>query len=149
MRTKNIRLTFFVGLLAMIVACGRDGQKNVTTDEIVALEKEVMQIHDEVMPKMSDIARLMDILDKESANRNLDSLTQSEISKAIAMLQSGDSLMWEWMHNYGVPENISPDSIHTYLQTEKIHMTRIRDIMEAGIKNAEALAQKLGYGKPN
>ena len=149
MRTINIRLAFFVGLLAMIVACGRNGQKNVTTDEIVALEKEVIQIHDEVMPKMSDIARLMDILDKESANSNLDSLTKSEISKAIAMLQSGDSLMWEWMHNYSVPEDVSPDSVHAYLQSEKIRMTTIRDVMEDGIKYAEALAQKLGYGKQN
>jgi hypothetical protein len=139
----------FISCLLVLWGCTGDGSKSVSATDITALEAEVIKIHDDVMPKMSDIARLMEILEKESGNIVLDSTTHNEIGDAMRLLQEGDSLMWEWMHNYRLPENVTADSLYDYLEGEKQRMTKVRDVMEAGIKNAEQLAQKLGYGNPN
>ena len=135
--------------LLIFAACAGDRTKHTLASEISALEAEVIRIHDDVMPKMSDIARLMEIMATESENTALDSLTHEEIDKAVSLLEAGDSLMWEWMHNYRLPENVTADSIHAYLQNEKLRMTKVRDTMVKGIANAEQLVQKLGYGNPN
>ncbi|HLF64508.1 MAG TPA: hypothetical protein VI603_12180 [Saprospiraceae bacterium] len=132
----------------VVVACAGSQQKTRQKD-IVSLEKNIMQIHDEVMPKMSEIARLIPALETEAKNSNLDSILHQQIAKSIAELNAGDSLMWEWMHNYKMPENVSPDSIHAYLQSEKARISKVRDAMLTGIKNAESLLQKLGHVQPN
>lgn len=129
--------------LSLLTACtGSEEQKQ--QEDIRSLEKEVIRIHDEVMPKISDIARLLSILEIDEKNSTIDSLTHKDISESIDQLNMGDSLMWEWMHNYRKPEDAPLDSIEAYLQSEITRVTKVRDVMLEGIKNAESLVQKLG-----
>jgi hypothetical protein len=138
-------LIIFVSLSLLTACTGSKEQKQ--QEDIRALEKEVIAIHDEVMPKMSDIARLLSILEIDEENSSIDSLTHKDISESIAELNMGDSLMWEWMHNYRKPEDAPLDSIEAYLQSEITRVTKVRDVMLEGIKNAEALVQKLDHDR--
>ena len=72
-----------------------------------------------------------------------------EIDKTLDELEAGDSLMWDWMHNYNKPEEAPMDSIYAYLQKEKQRVMKVRDVMLASIEHAESLTQKLGHGTPN
>lgn len=142
-------LSVIIPVVVSLFICCKADKTSVQQEEIIALEKEVLHIHDEVMPKMSDIAKLMEILEKESLNPNLDSLLRQDIANTMTTLAAGDSLMWEWMHNYAKPEEAPLDSIKSYLLTEKARISTVKDIMLDGIKNAESLVQKLGHGQPN
>lgn len=142
-------LSVIIPVVVSLFICCKGDKTSVQQEEIIALEKEVLHIHDEVMPKMSDIAKLMEILEKESLNPNLDSLLRQDIANTMTTLAAGDSLMWEWMHHYAKPEEAPLDSIKSYLLTEKARISTVKDIMLDGIKNAESLVQKLGHGQPN
>ncbi len=96
---------------------------------------------------MSDIARLTSILEIDEDNSSLDSVIHKDISKSVAELSAGDSLMWQWMHNYRKPENAPLDSIQAYLESEKARIAQVRDVMIEAIKNAESLVQKLEHDK--
>jgi hypothetical protein len=147
----NSKHSISVVLLAMglfMIACGQE-TKDATHEEIIALEKEVIRVHDEVMPKMSDIARLSEILEQEALNTNLDSVSSAAVRDALAQLTSADSLMWEWMHNYNKPEDAPAETIKAYLLKEQQRVQVMRDAMLRSISNAESLAQKLGHVAPN
>ncbi len=101
MNTKFfITFLFFISL----AACNQDA------DQVEELENEVMEIHDQVMPKMQDI---MNVKKQLSAKlTELDSLQQEGVSsttlaeqkmKALEISQeltTADSLMMEWMYQY-------------------------------------------------
>jgi len=134
-------------ILGLFACAGKP--KSTPQKDVVALEKEIIAIHDEVMPKMSDIARLTEVLDSEAANPNLDSLVHANILLVRAELNAGDSLMWDWMHNYSKPEDAPIDSVEAYLLSEKERVTKVRQVMLDAISHAESIAQKLGHGQPN
>lgn len=144
---KNQHFALFLAF-SMLMACTPKGP-SAEQQEVENLEKEVMFIHDEVMPKMSQLESLRTSLEAELNTPELDSTLRLEIQSSIAKLQAGDSLMWDWMHNYKKPEDAPLDSLSAYLQSEKVKVTAMRDAMLEGIQNAESLIKKLNDAKPN
>jgi len=144
---KNHHLAFFLGI-AILFACG---PKAPSPEEqaVEALEKEVMAIHDEVMPKMSQLESLTTSLQTELNKPELDSMLRMEIQNSITLLEAGDSLMWNWMHNYKKPEGVPLYSLSTYFQSEKAKVTTMRNAMLEGLQRAESLVKKLDNAKPN
>ncbi|GHB77514.1 viral A-type inclusion protein [Persicitalea jodogahamensis] len=83
---------------------------NKSAEQVKEIEEEVMAIHDQVMPKMSDIMSLKKQLSAKMVE--LDSLQQEGVSsttlaeqkmKAMELSQeltTADSLMMEWMYQY-------------------------------------------------
>jgi hypothetical protein len=122
-------------------------QAGASKEELIKLEKEVLRIHDEVMPKMSDIVRLQGILEPALQDPQIDSLMKEEIKKSLVTLNAGDSLMLEWMHNYKKPEEAPADSILAYLKKEEARIKQVSEVMLNGIREAESLAQKLSHGQ--
>ena len=145
--------TFWVicGLAFMaIVGCQGDEKPHDggKADLINEMKKEVIAMHDEVMPKMGDIARLKENLETELGNVALDSSIYIQINERITALVEGDSLMWEWMHNFSVPQT-SEDSVLLYLKSEKSRIDHVANKMHESINQAESLLLKLGHGQPN
>lgn len=140
---KNTVLSCF--LVCAWMACKE--QAGTSKEELIKLEKEALRIHDEVMPKMSDIVRLQGILEPALQDPQVDSLMKEDIKESLVALNAGDSLMFEWMHNYKKPEDAPADSIHAYLKKEEARIKHVSEVMLNGIKEAESLAQKLGHGQ--
>ena len=129
-----------------VFACKSDGSGE-SENSARALEKEVLAIHDEVMPRMGEIESLRESLVSELENTALDSQLRVATNEAISRLELGDSLMWDWMHNYSIPENVSNDSVVKYLENEKRQITQVRQTMQGAITGAEGLLQKLGHSR--
>jgi len=146
---RSFYILAFMAISGLFACAGNQNQESTTQNDVVALEKEVIAVHDEVMPKMGDIARLSEVLDSEAMNPNLDSLTHASILQVRAELNAGDSLMWDWMHNYNKPEGAPLDTLKAYLLSEKERVTKVRTTMLEAIRHAESLAQKLGHGQQN
>lgn len=96
---------YFLSLLSLLVwSCAEPSKKSEPTSQDPYSMESVMAVHDEVMPKMSEIARLIDEL-KPLSEKNPD----SPYTNAIAALQKSHKAMMDWMGDIG--EAFTPDEI--------------------------------------
>ena len=110
------------------------------------LYDEVIGIHDEVMPKMSNLLAL----ERQLMERieQLDSTKAGDIDKAgkfkdqISNLQEADEAMMQWMRNFQVDqEGWSHDSVMSYLSDEKERISIVREKMLNVILETEKLLE--------
>ncbi len=110
------------------------------------LMKEVMATHDEVMPKMGTIGKLVGQL-KPMA----DSLgTASTEAKAMRDLQEANKAMMDWMQDFG--NRFDSDEImygkelseekRELLKAELENINDVKDAINSSIKNAEEILNK-------
>jgi predicted nucleic acid-binding Zn-ribbon protein len=139
MHIRNISPFLLIALLGLLMlACGEK------KDPVVSLQQEVMAVHDEVMPKMGEIAQLEKSLRKERerlAQLEMPDSTQMEVLlEEITTLKRANEGMMDWMRNYEAPspEQDQAESI-AYLndQMEKIEAVKT-DMMES-IEHANTL----------
>lgn len=102
--------------------------------------KEVMAIHDEVMPKMSTMHQYKKEL-KKLRDSNPDA--EKAILQRIALLESADEGMMAWMHAFKVPEDKS--AAKTYLEAEKIKIQQVSDDMYRSMDEAKKLIDSLHF----
>lgn len=147
-----VSILLIVSPILLIISCGEAGKSSdntVSREQLVALEKEVIDIHDEVMPRLTEMSSLITKLEEESKNEALEAFQQDQVRMAIKLLKDGDSLMWLWMHEYNKPEDVTLDSLHTWLLEEHDRIRDVRGAMLESIRNANALLQLLGHGQPH
>lgn len=112
--------------------------------------KEVMAIHDSIMPAMSTIMELKAKIARQI--RSTDSLLAikpnarllKQKSQAIEIqnqLEKADLKMMEWMHQYHADtlEKLDTNGVSTYLSEQKIKIEAVRQLMKESIENAESI----------
>lgn len=135
---KQLLLAF--ACLAVITAsCKQESKKEETNPKMA----EVMAIHDEVMPKMGTIGKLVAEL-KPMADT---SQTDSAYIKAVTDLQAAHKSMMDWMKGFG--ERFDSEEIlkgkpltpekQKWLEEEEVKVKAMRDQVNQSIKNAEQL----------
>lgn len=104
-----------------------------------ALYREVMEVHDEVMPKMNDIHRIKTSLKEELANNpGLPESVRKEKESLIVQLDSAGEGMMDWMRKFDPPSDSSEAVMKAYLEEEMVRVQKVRD----DILNALAEADK-------
>ena len=100
------------------------------------LYKEVMEIHDAVMPEMSTI---------HAIKRDLKSIetpeTKEVILQNIKALNDADEAMMAWMAAFKLPEDKSSEK--EYLEAEKIKISQVSELMYTSIKNGKHVLDSL------
>lgn len=106
------------------------------------MEEEVMYIHDDVMPKMSDIMK-----HKEKINELLTDSTWHEsnpeyvvnLRNTLDKLNEAEKEMWDWMHNYSdVYGQLQTEQQKSeFLLQEKEKISEVRVLMLESIELAE------------
>lgn len=143
--------TWTVLIAVATMACGSASEKNSDVDSgkdpaITALrnlEKDVIDVHDEVMPKMATLNNTRVKLLKHYGDKNLSADKRTGLSNAIMHLEEADSLMWAWMHNYNRPDyDRNLDSARIYLENEMATVTIMRDKFLSSMEEGEALLIK-------
>lgn len=103
------------------------------------LEKEhlaIMEIHDEVMPMISDMVKIRKDLAQTLGES--DSTRQEQLKQCIRDLQTAEKGMWDWMAAYQKPttyEGASP----TYMSDQKQAIQAVSDAMKSSYEHAEKL----------
>lgn len=138
---------FMIGLMAFtffwLQACSPEG------DKAQELDKEVLAIHDEVMPRMDDIMSLQRKLTGKVTE--LDSLQQEGVSSTTLaeqrqkahdlhrQLSQADSLMMEWMYNYRRDSALalSAQEAVGYFEKEKEKIKLVKEKTNRSISEAE------------
>jgi len=138
----KIRYVIFTLLtLAFLLSCK---EKKEAEDTLTQM-KEVMAIHDEVMPKMGTIGKLVAELKPK-----IDS-TESGIAYEVAMkdLQAAHKSMMDWMKGFG--DRFTSDEIlkgaelteekKMWLNEEEEKVKALKEQINTSIKNAEKLLE--------
>ena len=126
-------LSFSIG----VMSCKNDQPMEKAEDQL--LHDKVMAIHDEVMPKMSDIHRL-----KKELRAEIDSTQQEElesITRQLVLLNDADESMMDWMHELKIPEERIAKI--EYLEGQVPLIENVRDKMLAAIETSEELLEDL------
>lgn len=149
MQTKLI--AFFLLALTLAACKPKSGEQEAEVEEQnidrgnlqtqQAEWEEVMAIHDEVMPKMSEVERLKTALQAELPEAEGDRRTKVE--RIIGDLEAADQAMWDWMYGLKQLDNLRDSLEHPrimdYLASEKKDVTEVKQKIERAIKNANDL----------
>jgi hypothetical protein len=134
---KTFALLFIIGL----VSCSKNKDNKAsdpeTDDPNKVLYNQVMDIHDEVMPRMDDIMRLKREL-KESIEKsnNLVPEKKKELEQKILQLDSAGKAMMAWMNDFR-PEEYTGEDLRDYLESEKERVTKVKELMLEAIQKAK------------
>lgn len=125
---KNL-IYIFIALM-IIVGCG---EKSV-------LEMKVMEVHDEVMPKLGKLNKL-----RSGLSKSLPSITDQNLKKTvletIKNLEDADDGMMDWMAEWKIPAE-EPQKTE-YLKSEMIKINKVKKDMLESMDAATALQSKI------
>ena len=130
--------------VAMALSC-KEEKKTTESQETTQME-EVMAIHDEVMPKMGVLGRLVGKL-----KAKVDSTEQGMVyEKAMKDLQAANNSMMQWMQGFG--DRFDSDEIlngkvlteqkQKWLDQEEEKVKALREQINSSIEKAEALLEE-------
>lgn len=145
MKTQN--LLFLLSLLFLATACGNNVEQLKAEEDKLA--SEVMEVHDEVMPKMAEINRLSRELDKyyEANKETISDELDGQIELVQRELEKADDGMMGWMANYRQPEALREEKTHdeimTYLQEQKALISEVAGQINSSIEEAQKLKESL------
>lgn len=141
MNTKHILALFFSVILFLSVSC-KEGKKEKPAGTENQMEQ-VMAIHDEVMPKMGQIGRLVGKLKSKVDT----TATGVEYGKAMRDLQDANTSMMDWMQGFG--DRFDSDEImngkeltlekQEWLNEEEEKVEMVKEKINSSIEKAEAL----------
>lgn len=119
-------MKYFMIVLAsfFLLTCGHKGDKNDP------LYKEVMAIHDEVMPKMSTMHKIKKQL------RQLPNSSEKEVLNLLQNLDEADEAMMVWMADFDPPADGAERK--TYLTAELESVTAMANKINTSISVSEA-----------
>lgn len=134
---SNASMLLIIGYF--LVSCSGEGKQS----QIDALEQEVMEVHNKVMPMMGEVARLKDELEK--GKENFDSLATEQAEKIdvlLVELSAANEGMMDWMRNYsGDFTEMKQEEIEKYLKQQKAEIVEVENRITKAI---EAAKKQLG-----
>lgn len=147
---KNLQIILLITALALI-SCGK-GSKNThaSHDEPMdespnqALYDQVMDVHDEVMPKMDEIMRLKRELQEKIANTpDLVVEKKKQLERIISNLDSASTAMMNWMHEFNpLPDSVDQEKARVYLESEMERIKNVKTLTLETIEKAKEEAVK-------
>lgn len=137
---NNIILSF--ALAIVLLSCNSKAEKENTSK----LNEEVMAVHDEIMPKMSEImelkSKLTDSLKVVDSTSVQYPILKQKTDSLNRLLDEADNAMMDWMNQYkpDTLETINAEEGAKYLTDQKNKIMIVKDIT---LKNLEPVKQFL------
>ncbi|MBS1558032.1 MAG: hypothetical protein JST69_04820 [Bacteroidetes bacterium] len=138
MKTIHVFLILF-----MLSACGKtdknqEKQNTESTDTNQALYEQVMDVHDEVMPKVEQLYSLKKELQEKRKAKDLPEELKKQIDLAIHGLDSADHAMMNWMHHFNpLPDSANREAAREYLEDEMEKIKKVRELINGTIQKAK------------
>lgn len=129
---KNYLFASLIVLSALLISCGEK------KSQLKTLESDVIEVHDEIMPKMKEMLTLRNkmvaIGDSLGALGNADSSIY--YAKANSLLKA-DAMMMDWMHGYEIDlSSYSEEEAIKYLENEKNKISEVKKVMLEAMADA-------------
>ena len=148
MISKTTFITLLAFLMIGLTSCKDESKKEEDTKiETTSQMKQVMAIHDEVMPKMSKVGQLVGKLKPMADSLGM----ESPQGKAMKDLQEANMTMMDWMQGFG--NRFDSDEImdgkklseekKKWLNEEETKVKEVKEKINSSIANAESLLDSL------
>ena len=132
-------IPLFLIVLLMFASCESAKDK---------LYKQVMAVHDEIMPKMGAIMKYkkqlnkkIDTLIEEGNDANADKI--AELTQAIADLDNSHEEMMNWMREFDNDfEGMVNEEVMEYLNNQKKKIENVGKVTNSALSNAEKILAK-------
>ncbi len=147
---KNLKILLVIGLLAMN-ACSKTGEHDHAGHDAVteespnqALYDQVMDVHDEVMPRMDDIMKLKRALQEKIANTpDMVVEKKQQMETMISRLDSASTAMMNWMHEFNpLPDSVDQEKAREYLESEMERIRKVKSLITETIEKAKEETSK-------
>ncbi|MFM9838085.1 MAG: hypothetical protein ACKVOQ_07460 [Cyclobacteriaceae bacterium] len=145
---KTIKNLLFISCL-ILLSCTKTSKQeehdhdggNADENPNQALYDQVMDIHDEVMPRSEDIYQLKkELQEKVVSTPNLVAEKKQELELAIAQLDSADQSMMDWMHHFHpLPDSADQEKARAYLESEMEKIKKVRELTSESIEKAKVV----------
>lgn len=132
-------------VLLLLFVCATSCKQEKKGPEDTTQMEEVMMIHDEVMPKMGKLSKLVGQLKSKIDT----TATGKEYAKAMKDLQDSNKSMMDWMKGFG--DRFNSDEImdgkalsaqkQEWLNEEEVKVKDLKEQINSSIENAEALLE--------
>lgn len=126
-------------ILSLTVSCGYQSQSKLLEKELHAKKEKNINLHDELMEKMSVLnstKKLLQALREDSTFEG----NQDDFIIAINALVESDKSMWDWMHNFDIAYKNENDSISLiYFEDKYKILQKIDTAFDASISEGEKL----------
>ena len=123
---KSIAKIAFVVMLGVLLGCGEKEKP---------LYDQVMDIHDEVMPKMEDLHRAKKLLkDSVAKTPEMPIERKTEIEQTILLLDSAQDSMMEWMRGFVPPEPTDKEAYEKYMEAELVKVRKMRETVLSALQ---------------
>ncbi len=133
----RVSLVLLLSVIISLTACNQQAEENQKTQTVAWYE--MMKIHDEVMPKTSEINRLSRNL--KGMKEEVPDILESQYNVALQKLEAAEEGMMTWMSELqqldAMRKNKSHEEIMGYLNGEKRKIETVRKDMLNSIANAE------------
>lgn len=138
----------FISLL-FLSACGGKGGEHAghgdhdsgsdDDNPNTALYNQVMEVHDEIMPKSDDIYRLKkEIQEKIAASPDMVLEKKQQLERVISNLDSASNAMMDWMHKFNpLPDSVDQEQARAYLESEMEKIKKVRDLTYDALEKAK------------
>ena len=122
-----------------------EGNKtNLSEDEITNIQKQledslysvVMDIHDEIMPKMQDIFNIKTALEDKISDTEV---KNDSLALIIDELEQAEAGMMNWMRSFRPDKTVGHDSLMQYYRAEKEKIEKVKEEMESSIEKAKSM----------
>lgn len=142
MKLLTLSFTFFA--LLLLSGCGekRDGHthgKDTEQSPNQALYDEVMDVHNEVMPKMDELYKAKTKLRARlDGSPPLKETEKQAIREKIVHLDSASESMMAWMRQFDpIPDSLGEERAKAYLENELVKVKEIRQHVLEALQDAE------------
>ncbi len=139
------KLLFQLSVTFLLIISCKENKKEETGPSTVTM-KEVMAIHDEVMPKLGSFGSLVGELSTKEDSTEIGLKYKS----AREDLQSAHKTMMDWMRGFG--DKFNSDEIlngkalteekQKWLEEEEVKIKALREQINKSVENAESLLNK-------
>jgi hypothetical protein len=106
------------------------------------LDNEVMDIHDAVMPRMSELAKLKRQM-KSELKDDANSAKADSLQQFVYQIDEASEAMMNWMGEFKKPDYSNFEAAKAVYAQEKVKITNVREKMLSTISSAKAFLSRL------
>jgi hypothetical protein len=116
---KSMVKMMVIVLLGTLACCGQKEKP---------LYDQVLEIHDEVMPKMSELYKMKKSLqDSIAKTPGMSGEVKIKLEQKILQVDSASESMMVWMREFNPPEQKDKKAFEKYMETELVKVKKMRD----------------------
>lgn len=136
-----MRLLSIIALLTLMVSCSTP--KKEAVQEEPSLKDQVMDVHDEVMPKMGELRKTQKELLALADSSAADSLVAAKFSQLASEIDNANESMMAWMRNFDPNFEGTPEEVEKYLQDQLKSIEEVKsDMLSTLEEGKKALSEK-------